>query len=183
MIIVEGPDGAGKTTLIKQLMAQYPSIPMHDRASSSGREGGPIPNLYEWAHADVHSWSDTPLSFYDRHPLISEYIYGPVIRGSVDPRFHGTSLRRHLARRALVIVCLPPLSVVSASLSDERDMPGVTTHIRTIWTLYASLRATWPVASSIVFYDWTHSKLGAADLSNVFAAIAHHRNTWEYKND
>lgn len=183
MIVVEGPDGAGKTTLLEKLRDQYPSIPLHERASDGVK--GPVPDIYEWAHRDVHSWARQPLSFYDRHPLISEYIYGPLIRNTIDARFHTTPLRLTLARRALVIVCLPPLAVVRRSVSDERDMPGVTARIDAIWTLYASLRAMWPVATGLHYYDWTGTRVPSRStpLDGLFAAINAHRNARSYIPD
>lgn len=183
MIILEGPDGGGKTTLLNQLVESFPGIAVHPRASTSGPEGGPLkdPDLYTWAHNDVWSWAEQPLSFYDRHPLISEYVYGPSIRGTMDPRFHTTPLRRRLAQRALVIVCLPPLEVVRRSVSAERDMPGVSTHIDIIWHLYASLRATWPVSSGLVLYDWTQTCLPTRNttLEALRVLIHHHRIEWQ----
>jgi hypothetical protein len=176
VIIVEGPDGAGKTTLLHSLMAQYPTIPLHARASEG--VSGPVKELYEWGHDDVWSWPEQPLSFYDRHPFVSEYVYGPIIRGSMDPRFHTTPLRRRVASRALLIVCLPPLDAVRASVSAERDMPGVHSHIDAIWHCYASLRATWQSSTGIVFYDWTRDEPAA-----LFPYINSFRNARDYVPD
>lgn len=178
MIIVEGPDGGGKTTLLRNLMQQFPSIPLHERASRSGSEGGPVDHLYDWAHTDVMSWNAQPLSFYDRHPLISEYIYGPVIRQSIDAKFLDTNLRRLLMRRALVIVCLPPLDAVRRSVSAERDMPGVRTHIDTIWELYASLGAYAPTSFSIRYYDYTKHN----PTDTLYPYIYDHATYWSTRN-
>lgn len=177
MIILEGPDGGGKTTLLKRLSEFYPSIPVHARASEG--VDGPVKDLYEWAHDDVSTWFGQGLHFYDRHPLISEYIYGPLVRGGMDDRFHTTELRRRLARRALVIVCLPPLAVVRRAVSAERDMPGVTTHIDAIWHSYAALRATWPVSTGLIFYDYTGLRLNYdPSHAGIHAAINSHRADW-----
>jgi hypothetical protein len=159
VIVLEGPDGGGKTTLLRQLVSMYPNIPVHSRASSSGVAGGPVANLYEWAVLDVQSWRRKPLHFYDRHPFVSEYVYGPTCRGIMDDRFHTTRLRRSFARDALLIVCLPPLEAVRASVSAERDMVGVSTHIDAIWHLYASLRATWTHPAGLLFYDYTRDTI------------------------
>jgi len=172
MIIIEGPDGAGKTTLLNELAAHYTSIPVHERASDG--VNGPVKNLYRWAERDVGNWTEEPVHFYDRHPFISEYIYGPVVRGTMDPQFHTTHLRRYVARRALTIVCLPPLDIVKLAVSDERDMAGVTTHIDTIWHLYASLPASWASSAGIVVYDWTRHN--AAD--HIHPHINSHRTHW-----
>lgn len=173
MIILEGPDGGGKTTLLEQLSAHYTTIQVNERASTSGAQGGPVADLYEWAHRDVHSWRDADLRFYDRHPFVSEYIYGPAVRGHVDPRFFTTPLRRRVQHRALLVLCLPPLEAVRASVSAERDMAGVATHIDTIWHLYASLRASWPLVN-FVHFDWTKHK--PEDV--VFPEVNHHRTHW-----
>lgn len=181
MIILEGPDGGGKTTLLERLCKEYPSIARHERASEGIK--GPVADLYDWAHNDVWSWHKQPLSFYDRHPLISEYIYGPVVRGGLDARFHTTPLRRRVASRALVIVCLPPLQTVRRSVSADRDMPGVTTHIDTIWHAYASLRATWSCSTNLITYDYTQTRVASStDLDGIRAAINSHRTEWESIN-
>lgn len=172
MIILEGPDGGGKSTLMDELLTHYTRLSQAPRASSSGPDGGPVADLYEWAHADVHSWRDKPVQLYDRHPLVSEYIYGPVIRGTVDPRFHTTHLRRRVQHRALLVLCLPPLEAVRSSVSAERDMAGVHTHIDTIWHLYASLRASWP-AVNFVHYDFTDQK-----PVDIFPDLNSHLNHW-----
>lgn len=173
MIILEGPDGGGKTTLLKELLNLFPEIPVHERASRSGPDGGPVEDLYEWAERDVTSWPKKGVHFYDRHPLVSEYIYGPVIRERMDPRFHTTGLRRRVAHRALTIVCLPPLGAVSASVSAERDMPGVHTRIATIWELYASLTATWSNGATMRRYDYTEH-----DPTALVGPIRDHLNYW-----
>lgn len=173
MIILEGPDGGGKSTLLEALTLQYPSIPVHARASSSGADGGPVADLYDWAAKDVSTWREQGVHFYDRHPLISEYIYGPVVRGTMDPRFLTTGLRRKVQHRALIVMCLPPLDAVRASVSAERDMPGVTTHIDTIWHLYASLRAQLP-GVAVEPYDYTKDK-----PEKLFPPINSHRNYWK----
>lgn len=176
---MEGPDGGGKSTLIKQIFTQFPTIKRAARASEG--VSGPVDDLYDWAVHDMAGWWNQPMAIYDRHPLVSEYIYGPICRGTMDPRFHDTGLRRRMARTALVIVCLPPLKVVRSSVSDERDMPGVATHIDAIWHCYASLKSCWAGQSGLLYYDYTKSS--DRDLSQVFAYVNHHRDTWSYRVD
>lgn len=140
MIILEGPDGAGKTTLMEQLLDAFPSIEHHERASTS--TGGPVDNIFNWAEADVETWPVQPLSFYDRHPLISEPIYGTILRGNVDPRFGdvaGANLMHKLNSKALVVYCLPEFSTVFANIQkNEADqLSGVGENI---WDIYESYR-------------------------------------------
>lgn len=153
MIIVEGPDGAGKSTLVGQLAEEF-NLPVHERASH-GRDG-PVSNLFEWAQNDVVSMPYQPLSIYDRHPLISEYVYGPICRATLPPGFatpNAQLLLRMMAPRVLVVMCKAPQERLRASVSDDRDMPGVTEHIERIASAYDGLRVFWP--GQCISYDYT----------------------------
>lgn len=150
MIILEGPDGAGKSTLIQRLSEDL-DLPVAKRACTS--TGGPVDNLGHWAAGDVMGWGKFPISLYDRHPFISEYIYGPVIRGHIDPtmeRLHPSYRWRFMAE-SLVVLCMPPLDVVKANLAAEQQMDGVTNHIELIYALYAAYGSMAPV----IRYDYT----------------------------
>lgn len=169
MIIVEGPDGAGKTGLVRKLTIEF-SLPTHERASHG--VAGPVDNLFEWAHRDVVTMPEQPISVYDRHPLISEYVYGPICRstlpvGFTTPTAH--ALIRMMAPRVLVVMCRPPLERLTASVTPERDMPGVTEHIERIASAYDALRMFWP--GYVITYDYSnHSE----DLPKVLAACRLH---------
>src|SRR5689334_16478912 len=75
MIIVEGPDGGGKTRLISRLSSDL-GLPVAQRVVSAEAE----------AMTDLKTWVDLNLIegnvavLFDRHRLISEPIYGPVLR-------------------------------------------------------------------------------------------------------
>jgi hypothetical protein len=139
MIILEGPDGAGKSTLLDQLIDAFPSIESHERASTS--VGGPVDNIFDWALADVETWNMQPLSFYDRHPLVSEPIYGNLLRGGVDERFgqpEGQQLYNKLHNRALIVYCLPQVSTVVKNVRKnvKDQMSGVSDQIHSIYLAY-----------------------------------------------
>ena len=57
IIVLEGPDGAGKTTLRDKLSVGL-GIDIGPRACTS--TGGPIDNLYRWSVEDVNSWPNRP---------------------------------------------------------------------------------------------------------------------------
>lgn len=165
MIIVEGPDGAGKSHLVQKLSAEL-HLPVHERASH-GVEG-PIANHYDWAHRDVVTMADQELAIYDRHPLISEYIYGPICRGILPPAFATSNahvLVRMMAPRVLVVLCRPPNERLKSSVSVQRDMPGVTENVERIAAAYDAMRIFWP--GRVVTYDYT---AGPDDLNLVMAA-------------
>lgn len=150
MIILEGPDGAGKSTLVKQLSHDL-DLPVAKRACTS--TGGPVDDLGSWAARDVSRWRQFPLSLYDRHPFISEYIYGPALRGYLDPTV--TALpplyRQRFMDDSLTVLCMPPLSTVKANLTAEPQMDGVTDRISLIYALYQAYAAQDP---RVVIYNY-----------------------------
>lgn len=155
MLILEGPDGGGKTTLLETLTKRYPQITVAPRASSSVE--GPVKNLFEWATEDLEAWGLRPYSIYDRHPLISEYVYGNSVRKAPAKGFNtppAARLRQVVYRQALVIFCLPPLKVVRENVQANapEQMPGVVENITKIYQMYAFLARTWPGRAYIYNY-------------------------------
>ena len=70
MIIVEGPDNSGKSTLIQALASQL-KLPMA-RTYRMPQTEEDIQRWHNWANAAPH-----PL-ILDRHPAISDLIYSPL---------------------------------------------------------------------------------------------------------
>lgn len=168
MIVVEGPDGAGKTSLVRKLTVEF-NLPAHARASDSVQ--GPVVDLFDWAHRDVVTMPDQELSVYDRHPLISEYVYGPICRSRLPSGFVTTTahaLVRMMAPRVLVVLCRPSTERLITSVDADRDMPGVREHIARIASAYDALRIFWP--GVIVSYDYAN----ASNLDKVFSACRIH---------
>lgn len=137
MIIVEGPDGAGKTTLIEQLKERY-GLEVAPRVVTKGTE----------AMVDMKVWVEQNLAegfqyrIFDRHRLISEYIYGPLLRKEQQPGFTDMTwswiqlekMYKHV--NPLVIYCLPPLKVVKANVSGDPENAVVAEHIEAMYTAY-----------------------------------------------
>lgn len=154
-IILEGPDGAGKTTLLSELHGHFPRMEQHPRFCTS--TGGPIEELAEAVFKDVNLKPTHYL--YDRHPVISDYIYNAAIPGrQFSPAFLSDPMgrvRNRVAHHSLTIWCLPPLPVIKRCLDPEKEMPGVVENIDRIYELYQMHRIMWPGRS--VVYDYTHS--------------------------
>lgn len=154
-IILEGPDGAGKTTLLQELHGHFPGMEQHPRFSTS--VGGPIANLAEAVYKDTKSRATHFL--YDRHPVISEYIYTFSTGRRISPTFLSDSMgriRNRVAHHSLVIWCLPPLREVQRNVANEIDqMPGVVENIEDIYNMYQMHRILWPGRS--VLFDYTNS--------------------------
>lgn len=175
MIVLEGPDGAGKTTLLEELKSKF-GLEQALRASSS--LGGPVSDLRRWVTRDLIDWSNLGVRVYDRHPLVSDLVYGPILRHTVQEGFmdYGWLMDASLRfrRQALVIFCLPPLPTVLANIDadPQGQMAGVTETIRGLYWGYHVMAATWNGTSRL--YDYTRPD----SLSSVLEAVADHLENW-----
>lgn len=143
VIVIEGPDGSGKTNLIGELSRDL-LTPIHKKASSP--TGGPVKNIWEWAYDDVTTMHRQRFQIYDRHPLISELIYGPIVRETIDERFYtreGQDLCQLFRGAVLVIFCDPGILEVEKNTHANPHMPGVTEHWKQIFLMYRSVLNHW----------------------------------------
>lgn len=174
MIIVEGPDGAGKTTLIEKLKERY-NLPVHERFCTSE---GPVDNLFHTIFEDLLTWDKQPLSIFDRHSLMSEYVYSLCIPDRViDKQFLGSvaaTMLRRLAYQSLVILCMPPFEHITANIHQNKQMEGVTDNLYAIYQTYGLLNTFWPVQTRIINYDYTDSQ----SERNVFSRCNLHIAEW-----
>jgi hypothetical protein len=148
-IIVEGPDGAGKSTLIAHLQEQM-GLPIHDKASTS--VGGPVDSLAKWVDDDMPIMAvlrGGPAYIYDRHPIISEPIYGTIVRSKPQPPFSNEQYLRNvgelLYNGAVVVWCLPDLNTVATNVfaNARGQMPGVTLKIGKLHQAYMTAMFRW----------------------------------------
>src|SRR5947209_354454 len=118
MIIVEGPDGAGKTTLIKRLLEDgvinksYPS-PWQD-------------DVLQFEANILRAVKENGSNFrvaYDRF-FYSELVYGPVIRHRCCFDLHQLHrIHQTINNSASVIVlCLPPLEEIQLNQKDRETL-------------------------------------------------------------
>lgn len=147
---------------------------MHERASTS--VGGPVDDLFTWAMRDVRTWNQQPLAVYDRHPLVSEYIYGPIIRNHVDPKFirAGTApVMRDFLNNSLLIFCLPNFETVQVNAGSDDQMPGVVDHLEGIYVSYWHSYLT--MQPRPFRYDFTRS----GSYQEVKAMVRMHMANWK----
>src|SRR5262245_32407171 len=136
MIIVEGPDGAGRTTLVHTLLEEYPQLKLGVRGVSDRTElwkstvGDTFRALSEAVHnKQTYLWDRL---FY------SEFIYAPATDRQIA--FNGyqqTFITRMIREiRCPVIVCWLPLEVCLENLDHQRQMKGVRENYPRIWQQY-----------------------------------------------
>lgn len=114
IIILEGPDGSGKTTLAKQLQARY-SLKYH-------HEGPPPTDIKALDHygAVLDNLRQENVVI-DRFAL-GERVYGPILRGSDTLGADGWHVFQRLTRATLAIeiLCLPSYETCRAAWASGR---------------------------------------------------------------
>lgn len=161
MIIVEGPDGAGKSTLIKHLGIER--VVWMGGVRVKHPERG-----VEWAHTELstrHAFfrqvmqhQKAPDVAFDRFHL-SERVYGPLLRGEQALNLHSL----HWLNDALhgfyvpVILCLPPFETTYANVTQAgRERPKYQTDefLRAAYDQFSEL-TPW----ATIVYDFTSDLL------------------------
>jgi hypothetical protein len=147
LIIVEGPDGAGKSRLAAHLSKEL-SIPLsaHSRLTDVQRNdpGYRSPDqVRERTYLGLIKAvkGDEPAEIHDRF-LYSELVYSEVY--GRRPCF-GFYESRHISRVLMalecpVIFCLPPLEIIQARMLPDEHMEGAYQRIAQIHATYSMLR-------------------------------------------
>jgi len=153
MIIVEGMDNTGKTTLVKNLAKEF-KLEVRKTPQDVIMEPG---RLLDWVDHELDQVEVLPsLPFlYDRFPLISEEVYGPILRGkSVVPggSYEGWADRNHV----LFIYCRPALDrIIDFGARDQ--MQGVVQHAKDLTLAYDKLMYSYRFkGAGVVHYSYTH---------------------------
>jgi hypothetical protein len=157
MIILEGPDGAGKTRLAQRLSGDL-GLLIQPKVVDSTTQA--MVDLKLWVEQDLRQGLKARL--YDRHRLISEPIYGPVVRGRMEPGFHDlrwltTQQWMFELLRPLVIFCLPHIEVVRHNVEDDPENTTVAGQIDLIYWLYHNAASRWPSGHRLV-WDYTQDE-------------------------
>lgn len=154
MIVVEGPDGAGKTTLARKLATQ---LGVEIEPKIVGADTNPIGEVDKAAWVSQDLKRPPGLRIYDRYCLISEMIYGPTV-GKEPPAFFddwqwlAMRWRKFWERAPIVVVCLPPLETVRANVRGDKNNEAVVNHIDALYWGYQS----WVAQTRLLSY-WNHS--------------------------
>lgn len=157
MVIVEGPDGAGKTTLIEAMKARY-GLEVAPRVVTKDAEA--MVSLPDWV--DENLAKGLQWLIFDRHRLISEPIYGPILRSTPEEGFDSV-IQMHLwfekfyDLAPLIIYCLPPMQTVVNNVMGDDDNWVVQDRIRSIYSAYASRAAMdwYHMPGSVIVWDYT----------------------------
>lgn len=170
MLILEGGDNAGKTTLCNKLAKLYAFPVVH----SPGPHEAEF--LASWCF-EQFSKDKGLLTIYDRFPLISERVYGPLLRG------RNVFQESELGRAAfavlqaevcpLIIYCRPPLDKV-LDFGDRPQLEGVVERGRQMYEMYDTLFDDLRKEFNVVVYDYTEKD----SISHICDKVDNHTRWW-----
>lgn len=179
MIVFEGPDGAGKTTLIKQFSEMY-DIPVAPRVVSKDTEA--LVNLQDWVDNSLEEGFQRTI--FDRYRLISEPIYGPILRDKMQPGFAdinwlGERIQAFYELEPIIIYCLPSLETVRRNVLGDDDNQAVAATIDKIYAAYVN-RASIDYALSpgtVKIWNYEAPNASLKPYPIWFPAVARHINS------
>ena len=105
MLVIEGPDNSGKTTLVDRICAQFPSLLRH-------KSPGPDADYDWWMRQLTQPPEALAVSIYDRF-YFSELVYGPICRGQISLSVHRQEVIESL------LVTAEPLIIHCKLIEDE----------------------------------------------------------------
>jgi hypothetical protein len=150
LIVVEGPDGAGKSTLIE-------SARQKKEYFVRWQSSGPPPDLK--TVIQVLFWlSSFPKDVHvvcDRIPCISDRVYGPILRG-ID-LFEKMPLDFGLGKLDTLVYCRPPTETLLKNATEGTHLEGVRERQEQIVQGYDALinKLAEKLSARVIEYDFT----------------------------
>lgn len=160
MIVVEGPDGGGKSTLVRALSSKL-RIPVANKVVGSDTQ--PLTDLVAWTEANVARGFQATI--FDRHRLISEPIYAPLKASNPSGKFLDLGWMSEMmwafyAARPIIIYALPGIETVQANVDDPTtDNEFVREWITHIYAGYVSRSACDLTRKNVRLYNYNTTRV------------------------
>lgn len=150
MIIIEGMDNTGKSTLAKKLSLKFNLKII--------KSSGPPEDKESWIKKIHYSidQSKKGINFiYDRHPLISEYVYGPILRGKnlLDNEEGNQLWKEFIEIQPFIIYCRPPIFCI-IKYGERKQMNGVIKNTNLLVRAYDSFIAEVSKSMEVFHYNY-----------------------------
>jgi thymidylate kinase len=163
LLILEGPDGAGKSTAGVLLAKMLSGVYIHNNETRAVKDSIDLFSLFssQFEYADkLFDLAYFPV-IIDR-TFISEEIYGPVFRGTsrLSIQHSSTLLTDLKASRHVVVNFRPPLDTVLENFTQSQDaqMLKDPAHLVQVYHRYSTLRLE-AYSNRIIEYDYTNHDL------------------------
>jgi GTPase SAR1 family protein len=160
LIVVEGLDNTGKTTLVEQLVKDFPQLEYNP---SIGNKHD-LPQIHTQAWESINH--DTPLKIWDRARFISEYVYNPILQNrelAFDTEEWLYMLAEYIRRPQLVIYCFRTPDRLIKDFDEREQLAGVFEHIPElmeaydrVWNMVHFLFGLSPHDSRIYLHSFDH---------------------------
>lgn len=153
IIVVEGVDASGKSTLMENLRT-VPGYFLLIRHSCRPLKVFDLMRFLKFIENEASSM----MLVVDRHPLISEPIYGPLLRRNnlVERVFTPNQVVQRLEKTiSRVIYCRPPKEAILHNLNNRPQLTGVNEHIHQLLDDYDQLMMKLSNLIPVVNYDYT----------------------------
>lgn len=152
MIIVEGADNTGKTSLVNHLIERFKleKVPRYHTL--------PPQDYKEWAEYSIGIMSRRDVSnlIADRF-FISEFVYGPIMRHKIGIHFEDQLELIDAFRdlRPLIILCDPGDEAISKNFNDRQQYPELDDNLKVARGFRNVLRLPPFTYSRQIVYDYT----------------------------
>lgn len=172
LIIIEGPDGGGKTRLVNRLRDELPGYLWVLRANGKGRPTeDQILASAEW----IDRCPNDITIICDRHPYISELVYGEILRAEVRHPLTTEDIARRLSH-ALIIYCRPSNRLLAKGVQVEKQFEGVHSNHARLIGYYDRIMAALARSEHgvrVVEYNWEDPRMRPIELVTNFITKDH----------
>jgi hypothetical protein len=161
-IIVEGPDGAGKTSLAFKIQ-EFTGFPIAPRLVSSGAQIMDKDAYHDAVKVRFFNDIVQHAVIFDRLEVVSSPCYSML----KDPTWEYWSGQQRWVQECLsniktsnsiVIACMPPLEVVRANVKKDETSQVVRKHIDGIYYAYENWFSMWKMinpSGHLIHWDYT----------------------------
>lgn len=134
LIVIEGADGSGKTTLANRIRKELEDYSIFIRSNGPPHTLQQLVDMVTFQQELIDRLPRLPF-ITDRNPVISEYVYGPILRGKCMHALNIEQMAR-LFRDKLLIHCRPSYSALTSGVRKEEQLEGVIPNHRHIVQAY-----------------------------------------------
>lgn len=160
MIVIEGLDNTGKTTLLNKLQVDFPQLQV---VQSIGNKHD-VDKIRDMAYDSLDRDEENHLVLYDRVRFIAEYVYNPILKRRPIAFSIGqwmSMLYAYTLQPQLLIYCRRPLKDVGFSWGERDQLEGVAENLYKLDAAYDTviqfigyLFYAADNGSELVEYDW-----------------------------